>query len=202
MGSLRTSPTKGGIYQMSEIRKILEDSTTGARLVSGDLLPLIYDELRSLAARKLSKEGSYQTLQPTALVHETWLRLGGDESQDWNDRGHFFRTAAQAMRRILVDRARKKAALKRGGGESDLDISKMDLAAASQEERLLMVDEVLERLELEHPERAVVVSLKFFGGLTNTEIAAVQGVTRRTVDRHWAYAKAWLFQTISDEHLD
>ena len=187
---------------MSEIRKILEDSTTGARLVSGDLLPLIYDELRSLAARKLSKEGSYQTLQPTALVHETWLRLGGDESQDWNDRGHFFRTAAQAMRRILVDRARKKAALKRGGGESDLDISRMDLAAASQEERLLMVDEVLERLELEHPERAVVVSLKFFGGLTNTEIAAVQGVTRRTVDRHWAYAKAWLFQTISDEHLD
>jgi len=106
------------------------------------------------------------------------------------------------MRRILVDRARKKAALKRGGEESDLDISKMDLAAVSQEERLLMVDEVLERLELEHPERAVVVSLKFFGGLTNTEIAAVQGVTRRTVDRHWAYAKAWLFQTISDEHLD
>jgi RNA polymerase sigma factor (TIGR02999 family) len=185
---------------MGEIERILENSLAEGRPVAADLLPLIYDELRSLAARKLPKGKSEQTLQATALVHEAWLKLSADETQDWVDKGHFYRTAALAMRNILVDRARQKAALKRGGGAEHVHIEDVDVADAPPEERVLLVNEVLERLEREHPERAQVVSLKFFGGLTNKEIAAVQGVTERTVDRHWAYAKARIFELIREEH--
>mgnify|MGYP000047140987 CR=1 FL=1 len=184
---------------MSDISKILEASTVQGRPVSGDLLPLIYDELRSLAAKKLPKGRSEQTIQATALVHEAWLRLGGDESLEWNDRAHFFRAAALAMRNILVDRARRKAAIKHGGDQERLSADHVNLAAASQDERVLLVNDVLEQLELEHPDRAQVVSLKFFGGLTNKEIAAVQGVAEKTVERHWAYAKARLYQMINDD---
>ena len=184
---------------MDDISKILEASTAQGRPVSKDLLPLVYDELRSLAAKKLPKGYNEQTIQATALVHEAWLRLGGDTGKEWNDRAHFFRAAAVAMRCILVDRARRKAAQKHGGGQDRLDIDSVDPAAASQDERVLMVNDVLERLEREHPERAQVVSLKFFGGLTNKEIAAIQGVAEKTVERHWAYAKARLFQMITDE---
>lgn len=184
---------------MSEIEQILRVSGAGDRPLAGNLLPLVYDELRSLAARKLSKERSGHSLQATALVHEAWLRLGGDESQDWNDRAHFFRTAAQAMRRILVDRAREKAAQKRGEGRSAVNLDAVSVAAASQDERILMVDEALDRLEENDPDSARVVSLKFFGGLTNKEIAAMDGVTERTIERQWAYAKARLFRIIRDE---
>lgn len=162
-------------------------------------MPLIYDELRSLAAHKLPKGRGEQTLQATALVHEAWLRLGGDETQEWNDRGHFFRAAALAMRSILVDRARQKAAIKHGGGQRRLNVQDLDLAAATQDERILMVNEALERLEHEHPDRAQVVTLKYFGGLTNKEIASMQGVAEKTVERHWAFAKARLLQLISDQ---
>jgi RNA polymerase sigma factor (TIGR02999 family) len=184
---------------MSDISKILEASTIHGRPVAGDLLPLIYDELRSLATQKLPKGRSEETIQATALVHEAWLRLGGDAHHEWNDRAHFFRSAAVAMRSILVDRARKKAALKYGGQQERIDVAHLNLEAASQDERILMVNDMLERLELEHPERAQVVSLKFFGGLTNKEIAAIQGVAEKTVERHWAFAKARLFQLINDE---
>ena len=184
---------------MSDISKILEASTVQGRPVSGDLLPLIYDELRSLAAHKLPKGRGEQTLQATALVHEAWLRLGGDEAQEWNDRGHFFRAAALAMRNILVDRARQKAAIKHGGGQQRLNVMDLDLAAATQDERILMVNDALERLEQEHPDRAQVVTLKYFGGLTNKEIAAMQGVAEKTVERHWAFAKARLLQLIGDQ---
>jgi RNA polymerase sigma factor (TIGR02999 family) len=184
---------------MSGISEILEASTIEGRPVSGDLLPLIYDELRSLATKKLPKSASEQTIQATALVHEAWLRLGGDETREWNDRAHFFRSAAVAMRSILVDRARKKAALKHGGNLVRLQLEEADLSAASQDERVLMVNDVLEQLERENPERAQVVSLRFFGGLTNKEIAAVQGVAEKTVERYWAYAKARLFQLIHDD---
>jgi len=120
-------------------------------------------------------------------------------NHEWNDRAHFFRTAAVAMRSILVDRARKKAAIKHGGPLERLDASQINLEATSQDERILLVNDVLKHLEQEHPERAQVVSLKFFGGLTNQEIATIQGVTRKTVERHWAFAKARLFQLIHDE---
>lgn len=185
--------------RMDDISRILEASTAQDRPVSKDLLPLVYDELRSLAAKKLPKGRNEQTIQATALVHEAWLRLGGDAVREWNDRAHFFRAAAVAMRSILVDRARIKMAVKHGGGQDRLSIEQVDLAAASQDERVLMVNDVLERLEHEHPDRAQVVSLKFFGGLTNKEIAAIQGVAEKTVERHWAYAKARLFQMINDE---
>lgn len=185
--------------RMDDISRILEASTAQGRPVSKDLLPLVYDELRSLAAKKLPKGRNEQTIQATALVHEAWLRLGGDSVREWNDRGHFFRAAAVAMRSILVDRARFKMAAKHGGGQDRINIENLDLAAASQDQRVLMVNDVLERLEQEHPDRAQVVSLKFFGGLTNKEIAAIQGVAEKTVERHWAFAKARLFQLIKNE---
>lgn len=184
---------------LSELTKILAASSAEGRPVSGNLLPLVYDELRSLAARKLARERTGQTLQATALVHEAWLRLGGDEEQDWSDRAHFFRAAAQAMRRILVDRARKKASKKRGEGQRPLDLDQLDVADTSQDERVLLVDEVLGRLEKDDPDCARIVSLKFFGGLTNKEVAAAEGVTERTIERQWAYAKARLFRMMRDE---
>lgn len=187
---------------MSELDNILERAIKEGKPVSEDLLPLIYDELRSLAARKLPKGRPEQTIQATALVHEAWLKLGGEESREWNDKAHFFRTAALAMRNILVDRARQKAAQKRGGNAEHIQYEDLPMPEKSQEERLLLVNEALKRLEGEHPDRAQVVSLKFFGGLTNKEIAAMQGVTERTIDRHWAFAKARLYQLISDEQGD
>ena len=189
---------------MGKLEKILENSIGEGKPVSGDLLPLIYDELRSLAARKLMKGHPQQTIQATALVHEAWMRLGGDEEKSWNDRAHFFRTAALAMRNILVDRARRKA--RREGRDRAnaeyIQIDELPVAVRSQDERVLLVNEVLERLETEHPERAQVVSLKFFGGLTNKEIAAMNGVTERTIERYWAFAKARLYELIRDEGED
>lgn len=168
-------------------------------LRSDELLPLVYDELRHLAVKRMAGEKPGQTLQPTALVHEAWLKISGGEERGWQDRGHFFRAAAQAMRRILVDRARGKSAFKRGEGNASLDIGDFDLADISRDDRVLLVDEVLERLEKEDPEGARVVSLKFFGGLTEGEIAGIQGVTERTVRRQWAFAKARLFQMIQED---
>ncbi len=144
------------------------------------------------------------TLQATALVHEAWIKLSGDEERSWSDRSHFFRAAAQAMRHILVDRARAKASLKRGENPEFLDISihGLDVADTTLDERVLLVDEMMNRLEQEDPESVRVISLKFFGGLTNKEIAAMDGVTERTVERHWAYAKTLLYQMIRKEMGD
>ena len=167
--------------------------------VSGELLPLVYDELKALAARHLSGEASGQTLQATALVHEAWLSLSKDRERFWNDRTHFFRAAALAMRRILVGRARAKARLKRGAGQAPLDLSQLEVADQSREDRILQVDEALDRLEREDPDSARVVTLKFFGGLTNHEIAAMDGVAERTVERQWAYARGRLYQLICQE---
>jgi len=166
---------------------------------SDELLPLVYDELRQLAAKRLATEKPGQTLQPTALVHDAWLELAGDQERTWNDRTHFFRAAAIAMRRILVDRAREKQAAKRGSGVSRLNIEDFDLAAAEPDGRVLLIDEMLTRLEEEFPEGARVVTLKFFGGLTEAEIAEIQGVTERTVRRQWAYARTRLFQMIQED---
>lgn len=191
-------------FFMSKLREILEQSVSGCRPMSEDLLPLVYDELRSLATSKLPKGRTEQTIQATALVHEVWMRLGGEETQHWNDRTHFFRTAALAMRNIIVERARKKMTTKRGGGSALLRIDEvrfdeLPIAHTSQEERVLMIDEALDLLEKELPDHAQVVKLKFFGGLTHKEIAAVQGVTERTIDRQWAFAKARLYDLIRHE---
>jgi RNA polymerase sigma factor (TIGR02999 family) len=184
---------------MSEITLLLEAVSHGKVQASGELLPLVYDELRRLAAVRLAREAAGQTLQPTALVHEAWLRLVSEGDRNWNNRGHFFRAAAQAMRRILVDRARHKLSLKGGGGQNRLNIEDLDLSATTPDDKVLLVDESLKRLEVEDPDSARVVTLKFFGGLTNMEVAKTLGVTERTVERQWAYAKACLFQLMQEE---
>ncbi len=167
-------------------------------LSSEQLLPLVYDELRRLAASRLARESGGMTLQPTALVHEAWLRLSKLENRSWNDREHFFRTAALAMRRILVERARQKSSLKGGGVRVDIDFSSLTLADATADDRLLLIDESLKSLEKDDPDSARVILLKFFGGLTNAEVARNLGVNVRTVERQWAYAKASLFQIIRE----
>jgi RNA polymerase sigma factor (TIGR02999 family) len=169
-------------------------------LSSEELLPLVYDELRHLATMRMTGEAPGHTLQPTALVHEAWLQLTEKGERDWNDRAHFLRAAAKAMRRILVDRAREKLAIKRGEGKKPLSLDFLDLADTSRDDRVLLIDDMLGRLEVDDPEGARVVALKFFGGLTNREIAEIQGVTERTVERQWAYAKACLFQMIQEEN--
>lgn len=159
---------------------------------------MVYDELRNLAKKRISKQEPGETLQATALVHEAWIKISGDEERSWSDRAHFFRAAAQAMRHILVDRARAKGSVKRGENVEVLDIQVhgLEVADTTVDERVLLVDEMMSRLEKEDPDSVRVISLKFFGGLTNKEIAAMDGVAERTVERHWAYAKTRLYQMI------
>ena len=184
---------------MNDVTQVLQAIGRGEGKASEDLLPLVYDELRRLAAARMAREAEGQTLQPTALVHEAWLRLVADADRTWQNRAHFFRAAAQAMRRILVDRARHKLSLKCGGHREKVGIDEVELAAAPPDERVLLVDEALERLEAEDEESARIITLKFFGGMTNAEIARTLGVTERTVERQWAYAKACLFGMIQEE---
>lgn len=184
---------------VSDVTRILEKVEQGDGRAAAELLPLVYEELRRLAAHKLSGEPSGQTLQATALVHEAWLRLVRSEEQTWQNRGHFFAAAAEAMRRILVENARRKARLKRGGDRQRVDLNQLDLAETSPDEKVLLIDEALEQLQQQDPQRARVVVLKFFGGLTNQEVAASLGVTERTVERHWSYARAWLFRAIRQQ---
>lgn len=187
---------------MSEVTLLLEAVGRGEMAASEKLLPLVYDELRYLARSRMAREKGGQTLQPTALVHEAWLRLTSQKERTWNNRAHFFRVAALAMRRILVDRARRKASLKCGGNAERLNIDDLDLCEAPPDERILLIDAALSRLENEDPESARIVTLKFFGGFRNREIAETLGVTERTVERHWAYARAALFRMIQESEKD
>jgi RNA polymerase sigma factor (TIGR02999 family) len=184
---------------MSDITLLLDAISRGESRASEDLLPLIYEELRRLATARMAGEAAGQTLQPTALVHEAWLRLVNEGGRTWKNRAHFFRAAAQAMRRILVDRARQKLSIKRGSGGEKIAIDEIDLPAATVDDRVLLVDQNLERLEADDPESARIVSLKFFGGLTNKEVAKILGVTERSVERQWAYAKASLLAMIQTD---
>jgi RNA polymerase sigma factor (TIGR02999 family) len=184
---------------MSEVTQMLEAVAAGGARPTEELLPLVYDELRRHAAARMACESAGQTLQPTALVHEAWLRLVGGGDCVWHNRAHFFGAAAEAMRRILIENARRKSRLKRGGGQMRINIDALDLAAASPDDKILLIDDALERLRAVDPEKAQVVVLKFFGGRTNQEVADALGVTERTVERHWAYAKAWLFQSIRQQ---
>jgi RNA polymerase sigma factor (TIGR02999 family) len=186
---------------MSEITLLFEAVERGETRAAEELLPLVYDELRHLAAARLGPKYSSQTLQATALVHEAWLRLitaqGGDRT--WNNREHFFRAAAQAMRHILVDMSRRKTSLKRGNYPDRLNIDDMDIATTAPDDRILLVNEALARLEAEDPDSARLITLKFFGGFTNEEIAQIQGLTIRTLERQWAYAKGCLYRIIQDD---
>lgn len=183
---------------MSEITQVLEAIGRGEGHASEELLPLVYAELRRHASARMAHEAAGHTLQPTALVHEAWLRMF-KVNQAWQNRAHFFGAAAEAMRRILIENARRKSRLKRGGNQLHLDVDRLELAAATPDEKVLLIDDALQRLERQDPEKARVVTLKFFGGLTNQETAESMGVTERTVERHWAYAKAWLFQSIREQ---
>jgi RNA polymerase sigma factor (TIGR02999 family) len=184
---------------MSEVTVLLEAIGRNEDQASAELLPLVYDELRRLATARMAGESAGQTLQPTALVHEAWLRLVNEGGRRWHNREHFFRAAAQVMRRILVDKARHKSSLKCGGHRERLNIDDLNLAATTLDDRILLVDDAMKRLELEDPESAKIITLKFFAGLTNKEVAATLGVTERTVERQWAYARVCLFQIIQTE---
>jgi RNA polymerase sigma factor (TIGR02999 family) len=181
---------------MSEITRILQAGGLEDERASEELLPMVYQELRRHAAVRMAREVPGQTLQPTALVHEAWLRMVGGGGRRWQNRAHFFGAAAEAMRRILIEKARNKARLKRGENPLRIELDKADLKAASPDEKAVLIDEALKRLQAQDPEKARVVILKFFEGLTNKEVAECMEVTERTVDRYWAYAKVWLLQSI------
>jgi RNA polymerase sigma factor (TIGR02999 family) len=184
---------------MSDVTLLLEAIQGGDRKAPQELLPLVYGELRKLAAIRMSQEASGHTLQATALVHEAWLRLVGADNRPWQNRAHFFGAAAEAMRRILIERARRKARLKHGGGQERVDIDSIDLAETTPDEKLLLINEALIELEAENPERARVVVLKYFGGMTNKQVSEALDISVRTVNRHWDCAKAWLFLRLRNE---
>jgi RNA polymerase sigma factor (TIGR02999 family) len=184
---------------MSDVTQILEAVEHGDPRAAEQLLPLIYDELRKLAAQQLANENPGQTLQPTALVHEAYLRLvGTGRPRDWDGRGHFFVAAAEAMRRILVEAARRKKRAKHGGGRKRLDLNAAEPAAAiDPREDLVALDAALTRLTAEHPQAARLVELRHFSGLTVAEAAQALGIAHRTADRLWAFARAWLHRELT-----
>jgi RNA polymerase sigma factor (TIGR02999 family) len=183
---------------MTEVTRILSAIDQGDPSAASQLMPLVYDELRLLAAQKLAQEKPGQTLSATALVHEAYLRLvGEDKESHWNSRGHFFAAAAEAMRRILINRARDKSRQKRGGGWKRIELDKLTVADQAADEELLALDDCLERLAQENPTCADLVKLRFFAGLTHEEAALALGLARRTADRTWAYARAWLCDALS-----
>jgi len=184
---------------LDDVTLMLQAASRGDRHASEALLPLVYEELRRLATIRMAREAAGQTLQPTALVHEAWVRLVGSGAQTWENRGHFFGAAAEAMRRILIDNARRKASVKHGGGRERVDVTELEIAQTSPDEKLLLINEALKELEEEYPERARIVVLKYFGGLTNKEVAETMSIGERTVDRHWLCAKNWLFRRLQAE---
>jgi RNA polymerase sigma factor (TIGR02999 family) len=184
---------------MTEVTQILSAIEQGAPERAEELLPLVYEELRKLAATKLAHEKPGQTLEATALVHESFLRLvGGEQAQVWQSRGHFFAAAAEAMRRILIDNARRKASSKGGGDYRRIELADVPEAAAAGHVDLLSLDAALCQFEIEHPQHAQVVKLKFFAGCTIEETAQMLGISRATAQRHWAYARAWLFGRLNE----
>jgi len=187
------------VTPMSDVTRILTDIEHGDPRAAGLLLPLVYDELRKLAARRMSAERPDHTLDPTGLVHESYLRLvGSEDAKRWNSRGHFFAAAAEAMRRILVENARSKGRLKRGGDQHRrVELSAVEPAASRLGDDVLALHEALEKLETQHPRKAQLVKLRFFAGLTMEQAAQVLDVSTSTADNDWAYARSWLSVEIS-----
>jgi RNA polymerase sigma factor (TIGR02999 family) len=183
--------------RVNDVTQILAAIQRGHAKAADELLPLVYDELRRLAASKMANEAPGQTLQPTALVHEAWLRLVGHEDPKWENRAHFFGAAAEAMRRILIDNARRKHARRHGGGLQRVDVSEVDIAALAADDQLLAIHEALDNLAVQDPVKAELVKLRYFIGLTIPEAAEVLGVSEPTAKRYWAYARAWLYREIN-----
>lgn len=181
---------------MSDATCILQRIEQGDPRAAQELLPLVYEELRKLASVRMANEKAGQTLQPTALVHEAWLKIAGEGNQHFANRRHFFKAAANAMQQILIDIARRKQRLKHGGGQPSEELDESRIAMAAPSEELLAVNDALAALALEDPEAAEVVKMRYFVGMTITEIAATLGLAPRTVDRHWAFARAWLKRAI------
>ena len=177
---------------MSEVTQLLHAAEQGDPKATEELLPLVYEELRRLAAHKMASEAPGQTLQPTALVHEAWVKLAGS-NQQWNSRGHFFASAAESMRRILIDRARKRNRSKHGAGLERVNLDSVDLAASTDDATLLRLDEALQKFALEAPDKVELIKLRFFAGLSIPDAARALDISEATAKRHWAYARAWLY---------
>jgi RNA polymerase sigma factor (TIGR02999 family) len=182
---------------MSDLTQMLNQHSQDNSHTAEALLPLVYGELRKLAARKMALEPSGHTLQATALVHEAWMRLSQEKHPEWKNREHFYAVAAEVMRRILVDRARRRLSRKRGGGLMRVELDAVEIPIPQDDTLVLRVHEALGRLELEDAQKAEVVKLRFFVGLDRAEVAAILGISERTVQRHWTFAKAWLFRAMS-----
>lgn len=183
---------------MQDVTQILDAMGQGDRQAAEQLLPLLYQELRRLATKLMSLEAPGQTLQATALVHEAWVRLvDSTEEQKWNHRGHFFAAAAEAMRRILVEKARRKQRVKHGGTHHQLDLDVEGLVCAIPSDQILALDEALQRFAQEEPEKAQLVKLRFFAGLSIEEAAEILSISRATATRHWTYARAWLYHAMA-----
>jgi RNA polymerase sigma factor (TIGR02999 family) len=184
---------------MTDITRILNAIEKGDGKAADELLPVVYDELRRLAAQKMLQEKPGQTLQATALVHEAYIRLVGMESQSWHSRTHFFSTAAEAMRHILVDNARRRNRLKRGGGQNKIDLDNIEIEADDPATNIIALDEALARLAKEDPVKAELVKLRYFAGLTIEQAAEMLNISRATAERYWSYTRAWLFHEINKD---
>jgi RNA polymerase sigma factor (TIGR02999 family) len=185
---------------MSDVTRLLDAAEAGDPHAAADLLPLVYAELRKLAAARMAAEGPGHTLTPTALVHEAYVRLvGGGQADDWNGRGHFFAAVAEAMRRILVERARRKGRVKHGRERTRVDLDSGCRMAGPPALDLLALDEALTRLAAAEPAKAALVKLRFFAGLTMPEAAAALGMSRATAERQWTFAKSWLYAELTDD---
>ena len=184
------------LRRVSDVTRILDRVQQGDPKAAEELLPLVYEELRRLAAARMAQEVPGQTLQPTALVHEAWLRLAGSEKQSWRDRRHFFSAAAEAMRRILIDNARRKGRVRHGKGLVRVDLDQVDLAIQAEDESLLAVDEALSKLAAEDPAKAELVKLRYYVGLSIPEAGKALGLSESTAKRYWNYARAWLYSEL------
>jgi RNA polymerase sigma factor (TIGR02999 family) len=182
---------------INDVTQILQAAQKGDPKAAEELLPLVYEELRKLAAAKMAREAAGHTLQPTALVHEAWLRLVGEQEKEWTGRPHFFAAAAEAMRRILIDKARRRRAVRHGGEQQRVDFKDLDVACPLPDDQLLAVDEALDKLASEHPRQAELVKLRYFVGMTVTEAAQVLRISADTAKDDAAHARAWLFREIT-----
>jgi RNA polymerase sigma factor (TIGR02999 family) len=183
---------------MSDVTRILQQAEQGDPQAANQLLPLVYDELRKLAVHRMAHESPGHTLQPTALVHEAWIRLTGDENQKWEGRSHFFAAAAEAMRRILIEKARRKRAARHGGGQQRVDFLEADAVSEKDDDVLLAVNDALDKLAAVDSVKAELVKLRYFVGMTNLEAARALGVSEPTAKRYWTYARAWLYEEIEN----
>ena len=184
---------------MSNVTQILSAIEQGDANAADKLLPLVYEELRKLAAHRMANEAAGQTLQPTALVHEAWMRLVGEQNPKFENRAHFFAAAAEAMRRILIDNARRKRTLRHGGGQQRVEFVPADLASATDDDQLLAVNDALDKLAAQNKPEAELVKLRYFVGMTLEEAAEALGISARTADNYWAHARAWLFRELKGQ---